>query len=136
MDAMIFLTVMSIVSIGLCAYALQEEGGETLARSACDDAMGIELRASDVLPIKDTQVFPVADLVAADLNTGGHGLTQSYMKSVLDGLISQPHGYCMTFDYNGHRMQIGRGGGETTSTYDAAYDVNGGGKLYVSLTVM
>lgn len=137
MDAMIFLTILSIVSVSVFSYASNIDEDQPLAKTVCDDLFTIKLMASDVYPTEDSQTFPIADLIAADLNTDRIGDSMDYVRDSLEGLIPPMHGYVLKLSYNGNSYELSRMGEDSESSeYGTFIEVAGGGLLEVELTIM
>ncbi|MFA7044420.1 MAG: hypothetical protein WC186_08745, partial [Bacteroidales bacterium] len=92
-DALIFLTIMSTVVIGMFSYVVVQETEQPLAKTINDDFFSIKLKASDIYPTDDDQTYPIADLIAADLNSGSYGNAEQYVKNAIDMMVPQMYGY-------------------------------------------
>lgn len=134
-DALIFLTIMSTVVIGMFSYFIVQETEQPLAKTINDDFFSIRLKASDIYPTVDDQTYPIADLIAADLNSGSYGNAEQYVKNAIDTMIPLMYGYLFTLVYKEHTMSISREGNTMTSCYSTAILINGGGELFADLTI-
>ena len=134
-DALIFLTIMSTVVIGMFSYVVVQETEQPLAKTINDDFFSIKLKASDIYPTDDDQTYPIADLIAADLNSGSYGNAEQYVKNAIDVMIPQMYGYLFTLTYKEHTMSVSREGNVMTSCYSTAILVNGGNELFADLTL-
>ena len=83
LDAMIFLSVMVLVSAGLFAYASFEDPETITSKDVADSFFSAELRASDLYPTEDDQTAPICDILAACINSEsdkGEGDTEKVMR--------------------------------------------------------
>jgi hypothetical protein len=136
MDALIFLTILSIVSTGLFSYIEMNETEEPLAKTVVDDLMSVKLQACDIYDTGDTRVFRLAELIAADINTGSTSEMGFFIKGSLDDMIPAALGYRAVFTYNGNQMTVSRSDGNESSAYECKIEIEGGGSLGVRLAVL
>ncbi|MFA6709997.1 MAG: hypothetical protein WCR83_01560 [Candidatus Methanomethylophilaceae archaeon] len=135
MDTLIFLVIMSMVVIGIFSYTVIQETEQPLAKTINDDFFSIRLKASDIFPTDDCQTYPIADLVAADLNSGLHGNAEKYVKGTMDSMVPEIYGYTFTLTYGENTMSVSRGGGDMTSCFSTVIQIDGGGNLSADLTI-
>ena len=136
MDTLIFLIIMSMVVVGIFSHNMTQETEQPLAKTINDDFFSIRLKASDIYPTDDGQTYPIADLIAADLNSGLHGNTERYIKNAMDTMVPGMYGYIFTLRYGDHMISISREGKDMTSCFSTAIPVNGGEDLFVDLTIL
>lgn len=135
MDTLIFLVIMSMVVIGIFSYTVTQEAEQPLAKTINDDFFSIRLKACDIYPTDDCQTYPIAELVAADLNSGLHGNAERYVKSTMDSMVPEMYGYTFTLKYGDNTMSVSREGGDMTSCFSALIPIDGGGNLSADLTI-
>lgn len=108
-DAIIFLMLLSAVSVTLFAYDGSDGiGDEPMAKKVCEDLFSVKVSSSVILDTTDTQVLPVAMLVAAGMSSGEEEKMSSLLKDMLDDMIPEIHGYEMIIDYNNHVIKMER----------------------------
>jgi len=126
-DAMIFVTLIAVVSMCLFSFFVSEHQEEPMAKTVCDDLISVELKASDVFDTEDSDVYRISDLIATGMVSGRTDRVESYVSQTLDGLIPKMHGYELTISYDGKTMTFAREGGqEMTSEYSVDTDIVNG----------
>lgn len=135
-DAMIFLTLLSVVATGMFSYISSEEAEQPLARSVSDDFFAIRLKASDVFSTDDSQIFPVADLIAANMNSGNSDTAQVFIHDTISEMVPPMYGYVFTITYNGMTLMSSRDGFSETSSYVTSIEINGGRVLTAELVIL
>ena len=128
MDAMIFITILSIAASAIFVYAPNDSHEEN-AKDIHHDIFETKLKVSDVFDIQDTRVMPLSDLLAAHL-TSGEGNIEDYIYKVLDAKIIGKFRFICTS--SGKTMILGDGNGVPSSSYAQTMDTPYG-KLETSL---
>lgn len=134
MDAMLFLSIMIVVCAGFFAYGIKTQDEETMAKTVATDFLSVRLLSSDVYPTEDGQVFPVADLVAAQM-LSGKGSALAFAESALRGMVPVDVHYKAVFKINGRTASVGDGKGTPSSEYACVQEIAGKGQIEFSLAL-
>lgn len=137
LDAMIFLIILAMVSASLFSYtSLYSEESEPMAKNICDDFFATEHHANDVYGTDDTELYPIAVLIAANMNTEREDAVRSYVTEMMNGLIPEVYGYEMELEFNGKTVFLQRESTrEITSEYSGTIEIPHTQGLKVRLTV-
>lgn len=125
-DAMVFLSVMVLVSAGLFAYSSFEEPDAVTSRDVAERFFAAELRASDLYPTEDTHTVPVCDLMAACINTGCTEKAERYTERIIRDLIPGHMSFFTEMEFNSKLMTVGDSSGRVSSYYETEYQTAGG----------
>ena len=120
LDAMIFLSVMVLVSAGLFAYA------SLTSKDVADSFFSAELRASDLYPTEDDQTAPICDILAACINSGNLTKAKEYTEKVMRDLIPRHSSFLVEMEFNGKVLTAGAAGSGVSSYYETEYATAGG----------
>ena len=126
LDAMVFLSVMILVSAGLFAYASFEEPETMTSKEVTESFFAAELRVSDLYPTTDAHTAPVSDLMAACINSGNVTKAKEYTEKVMRDLIPGYRSFFVEMEFGGMIMTAGEGGGRVSSYYETEYSTAGG----------
>lgn len=136
MDAMIFLTLLSIVSVAMFSFLSPETQDEPMAKTICEDFLSIRLKASDVFETEDSDVYSISEIIAADLIAGGSEKVYNFVKDSMDDLVPATYGYKMSFEFEGKTMilsKMGCGGNE--SAYEKEISIRGAESLFIAINL-
>ena len=125
-DAMVFLSVMVLVSAGLFAYSSFEEPDSVTSKDVTESFFAAELSDSDLYTTEDAHTVPVCDLLAACINTGNVEKAMLYTERVMRDLIPKHHSFFTEMEFNGRLMTVGESGGRISSCYETEYQTAGG----------
>lgn len=135
-DAMIFVTLIAVVSMCLFSMFITEYQEEPMANSVCDGLISIELKSSDVFDTEDSDVYHISDLIASGLSSGKTAKLQSYISKTVDGMIPGMHGYSLTVTYRDKAMSFERdGGSQLTSEYSTDVNILNGSTVRYELKI-
>ena len=135
-DAMIFVVLLTMAATWLFVFTSLEESDEPMAKTVSDDIFSVEVRTCDLLYLNDTKILPMDTLLAASMNSGQTGKTETYLSELLDQLIPAVHGYEFTVEYRGHTMYLCRQSDrELSSEYSDERIIDGAGTLRSCLKV-
>ncbi|MDD3128650.1 MAG: hypothetical protein PHW16_05290 [Candidatus Methanomethylophilaceae archaeon] len=126
LDAMIFLSVMVLVSAGLFAYASFEDPETITSKDVADSFFSAELRASDLYPTEDDQTAPICDILAACINSGNLTKAKEYTEKVMRDLIPRHSSFLVEMEFNGKVLTAGAAGSGVSSYYETEYATAGG----------
>ena len=136
MDAMVFLTLLSIVAVCLFTYTSTMGADEPLAKTVSDQLYGSEVIACDVLDCKDTEAIPLPTAIAVGLRNGNTVDVEDILTRTLELMIPGIYGYELQLTYEGHSMTVyRRSGGEIISEYSSEISINGAGTLVSTLSI-
>ena len=135
-DALVFISVLSIAAFGLFAYTDCSETEVTMAESISNDLFSMELKACDICDTSDTTVYPISTLIAVCIEENDVHSAEQFLKSTLDSMIPATHGYSLTIEFNDSVISVQRqGADEVSSSYETDHDVEGIGKMRSMLTL-
>ena len=135
-DAMIFVVLLTMAATWLFVFTSLEEPDEPMAKTVSDDIFSVEVRTCDLLYLNDTKILPMDTLLAASMNSGQTGKTETYLSELLDQLIPAVHGYEFTVEYRGHTMYLCRQSDrELSSEYSDERIIDGAGTLRSCLRI-
>jgi hypothetical protein len=126
LDAMVFLSVMVLVSAGLFAYASFEEPETITSKDVTESFFSAELRASDLYPTDDNHSVPICDILAACINSGNLTKAKEYTEKVMRDLIPRHNSFLVEMEFGGKILTVGGGGCQVSSYYEAEYATAGG----------
>lgn len=136
-DAMIFVTLLSIVSVSLFSFYASEYQEEPMAKNICNEIISIDLRASDVFETTDSDTYSISDLIASGINSDRTEKIESYIENSIDELIPINDGYRLTITYGDRTMEFEREMGSIVdSEYSTDVDIINGTKMNYRLVIM
>ncbi len=134
LDAMIFVTVLAVVSMTLFFAGPQEDGSPD-ASEICDSVSSITLPADCVAEDSGNMRLNIWDIAAVSMEEGDTEFIDGYLEDVLDDMLTGRYGYEMTLIYEDSEISFGRGGGAPLSECSREISVLGGGTVSVRLTI-
>lgn len=135
-DAMIFVVLLTMAATWLFVFTSLEEPDEPMAKTVSDDIFSVEVKTCDLLYLNDSKILPMDTLLAASMNSGQTGKTETYLSELLDQLIPAVHGYEFTVEYRGHTMYLCRQSDrELISEYSDERIIDGAGTLRSCLRI-
>lgn len=136
-DAMVFLSLMSVVAVGIFAYIGYAEIEEPMAKSVTDDLFSVKVKASDLTDSEDSKLYPIAVLISANMASGDTEFTERYLAETMDCLIPEMYGYVLALGYEGHLLSVERTSlRDISSDYSSEINIDGAGTLSYRLVIM
>ena len=133
MDAMIFVTLITLVSLAILDFDTDEDDPIMLdASEICELILTTDMTDSDMIPEMGTIGYTMADAAAYATVNG----SQTIMKEIdhmIDDLTMGNYGYCIRFTCNGHVESIGENIGVSGSSYSGTWTVTGEEILFVEM---
>lgn len=93
MDAMIFVTLMALVSASLFTMYCIDDSDEPDAKDICDEFISIRLKASDVFDTEDSEVYDISTLIASHMASDTEDEVEEYIENVIDDLVPKTYGF-------------------------------------------
>lgn len=126
-DAMVFIILLSAVSITMfTGIESTEIRDEPLAKDVCDDFFSIRVSSSMLFDTEDAQIFPIAMLIASNINSGHTSEMKEFVKETMDDLIPEMYGYEISMGYDGKEITVERQGyRDLSSEYTCSQHVVG-----------
>ncbi len=132
-DAMIFITVMTMVVGMMFPGNIIHDSDETKAGEVCENLMSVGLSMGEVYGTDDSIPVKLADLIAGYLRTGDGDVTD-YIKKAM-GVLVPGYNYLLVYEYENKILKIGEEYDEETSSYFSSVTVMGGGVLNYRLSL-
>ena len=108
MDAVIFISLISVVAAMLFAFPHSDEYNRPTAGEVTEQFLSVELKASDVLDTDDSKTYPISMLIAAEINSGDTDAAAKMVKDVFDRIVPSGHGYTVEMEYEGKKIMVDR----------------------------
>lgn len=125
-DALVFISILSIAAFGLFAYSGCADTEEPMAESVSNDLFSMELMACDVYRTSDTSIYPLPTLIAVNMASGNTDSIGDFLKDTLDGLVPGYCGYSLTIGFLGNQMVVERQGmNELSSSHSSEFHIAG-----------
>ena len=134
LDAMIFVTVLAIVSMTLFTVGAHDDDKGPDASGICDSISHITLSSEVVAEGSGDRPMNVWDISAVAIASGDEGFVSEYLEGVLRDILSDRYGYVMTIECRGTAITFGEGKGSPVSECIRGFDTIGG-VLSVQLTI-
>jgi len=132
-DAVMFMTVMMLVTAGLFA-AGQDRARDVSAEDVCDDLLSVTLGLDDVYDTDDGSPVRLHDAVAGYLRTG-QGRALERAEEAAGALVPSGRAFLLSFEYKGAYAHVGEEGGTPASGFSGSVTVTGGGRLSYTLWI-
>lgn len=135
MDAMIFVVLLTFVSLALLDFDTEEEEISTMdASDICEYVLSTDMTSSGLVPDMGNANYTMADAIAYATVNGSDRIMEE-ARTMIDGLTMGKYGYCITFTCNGHTESIGEINGVSGSSYSGTWTVTGGKDLVVEMWI-
>ncbi len=134
---MIFLMLLSAVSVTLFAYDGSDGmNDEPMAKKVCEDLFSVKVSSCVILDTTDTQVLPIALLIAAGMSSGEEDSMAEILSDMMDDMIPEIYGYEMSLVYEDKNITLGRQAHDALSSeYECTQAVIGPMDMKVHLWV-
>ena len=133
MDAVIFVTLITFVSLALLDFDDGDEGFEEMdASDICELLLSIDMGDSGLIPGMGDSGYDMAD-AAAYATVNGTDAIFDEIRSMMDELTMGNYDYGLRFTCNGHVKNIGEINGFSGSSYSGTWSVTGGKDLFVEM---
>ena len=133
MDAMIFIVLISMLSITILTFDSEDETFEPLdASEICECVLSTDFTDSNLVPNMGDAEYRVADAVAYAVMTDSKAILNE-VKLMVDELTMGNYDYSLKFTMNGVTRTIGDWNGFSESSYSGTWTVSGGKDLIVEM---
>lgn len=135
MDALIFITLLGIVSMVIIGYGDMETHEPIDASDLCELVLSTDITESGLVPDMGVSRYRVAD-AAAYATAGNSERILEEIDGMLRELTMGDYHYAVVFTCNGNTVTIGEWNPVSESSYEGSWDVIGGLVLEVRMQLV